>query len=54
VNNTIEYQLQAAIEWPGRYKPVDEPLCGYDGNKCPRPKGSTEIAAGVLGREFFP
>jgi hypothetical protein len=36
---------------PGLYKPVDEPHCGYDGSRCPRAKGNTEIAAGVLGGE---
>ena len=43
------YQPNVMIDWPGLYKPVDEPHCGYDGNKCPRAKGNTEIAAGVLG-----
>ena len=36
------------IEWIN-YKPVDEPHCGYDGSKCPRPGGLTETLAAVLG-----
>ena len=35
------------------YKPVDEPHCGYDGGKCPRAKGNTEVAAGVLGGKLI-
>lgn len=37
------------IDWPGNHKPVDEPHCGFDGGKCPRNKGRTEIVAGILG-----
>ena len=53
VNNSIEYQSHIPIDWPGLYKPVDEPHCGYDGSKCPRAKGNTEIAAGILGGEVL-
>jgi guanylate cyclase len=41
------------IDWPGNHKPVDEPHCGYDGAKCTRGKGGTQIAAGVLGGILF-
>jgi hypothetical protein len=37
------------IDWPKGYKPLDEPLCGYRGEKCKGSQGRTEIAAGVLG-----
>ena len=37
------------IDWPKGFKPLDEPLCGYDGEKCKSSQGRTEIAAGVLG-----
>ncbi len=52
-NNTIRYSPHFSIDWPGMYKPVDEPHCGYDGGKCPRAKGNTEVAAGVLGGKFI-
>ena len=52
-NNTIVYMPKILMEWPGLYKPMDEPHCGYDGSKCPRAKGNTEIAAGVLGRKTY-
>ncbi len=48
-NRTISYSPKFNIDWPGNHKPVDEPHCGFDGSKCPRTKGRTEIAAGVLG-----
>eukprot|EP00095_Tigriopus_kingsejongensis_P003488 maker-scaffold378_size191342-snap-gene-0.22 protein:Tk03488 transcript:maker-scaffold378_size191342-snap-gene-0.22-mRNA-1 annotation:"guanylate cyclase 32e-like" len=44
----ISYSPKVNIDWPGNHKPVDEPHCGYDGSKCPRSKGRTEIATGVL------
>lgn len=47
--NTITYNPRVNIDWPGQYKPVDEPHCGYDGRNCPRDKGITEIASVVLG-----
>ena len=47
--STILYQPRVNIDWPGQYKPVDEPHCGYDGSYCPTPTGITETAAGVLG-----
>ena len=40
------------IEWIN-YKPVDEPHCGYDGSKCPRPGGLTETLAAVLGGMYI-
>ena len=40
------------IEWIN-YKPVDEPHCGYDGSKCPRPQGLTETLAAVLGGKVW-
>lgn len=47
--STVIYAPKVNIDWPGHYKPVDEPHCGYNGDKCPRSKRRTEIAAGVLG-----
>lgn len=49
----ITYSPKVNIDWPGNHKPVDEPHCGYDGSKCPRTKGRTEIATGVLGALLF-
>ena len=45
----ITYSPKVNIDWPRNHKPVDEPHCGYDGGKCPRLRGRTEIAAGILG-----
>ena len=54
-NQNSEYVLRYNplynIEWIN-YKPVDEPHCGYDGSKCPRPQGLTETLAAVLGGKF--
>ena len=47
----INYSPKVNIDWPGNHKPVDEPHCGFDGGRCPRTKGRTEIAAGILGGE---
>ena len=44
-----EYVFNSRIDWPKGFKPLDEPLCGYDGEKCKSSQGRTEIAAGVLG-----
>ena len=41
------------IEWPGHNKPVDEPHCGYVGEKCASQKGKTEYAAAVLGGKIL-
>ena len=45
----VTYVPRLNIDWPNKFRPVDEPHCGYDGSKCKRPGGRTEIAAGVLG-----
>ena len=40
-----------SIDWASKnhHKPVDEPHCGYLGEKCATGKGRTEVAAGILG-----
>jgi len=48
-NNVINYIPKSQIDWPHKFKPVDEPHCGYDNTKCPRSKGKAEIAAAILG-----
>ena len=45
----INYIPKSQIDWPHKFKPVDEPHCGYDNTKCPRSKGKAEIAAAILG-----
>jgi hypothetical protein len=47
--SSIVYTPKTNIDWPGGYKPLDEPPCRYNGSKCPRDKKKTAIAAGVLG-----
>ena len=47
--NIPKYVVIDPIEWPGHNKPVDEPHCGYVGEKCASQKGKTEYAAAVLG-----
>jgi len=44
-----EYVYNARIDWPKGYRPLDEPQCGFKGEKCKGSQGRTEIAAGVLG-----
>ena len=49
----VTYVPRLNIDWPNKFRPVDEPHCGYDGSKCKRPGGRTEVAAGVLGALLF-
>ena len=44
-----EYISSDAIDWPNNHRPLDEPICGYNGFKCQGSQGRTEIAAGILG-----
>ena len=44
-----EYSFNKRIDWPKGFKPLDEPVCGYQEEKCQGGKGMTEIAAGILG-----
>ena len=44
-----EYSFNKRIDWPKGFKPLDEPVCGYQEEKCQGGKGMTEITAGVLG-----
>ena len=44
-----EYSWKDRIDWPKGFKPLDEPVCGYQEEKCQGGKGMTEITAGVLG-----
>jgi len=44
-----EYVFSKRIDWPKGFKPLDEPVCGYQEEKCQGGKGMTEIAAGILG-----
>merc|ERR1719150_276008 len=44
-----EYSWKDRIDWPKGFKPLDEPACGYQEEKCQGGKGMTEIAAGILG-----
>lgn len=53
-----EYKIINAsvrIEWPGKEKPADQPICGFLNEACP--KDSTHITsmvvAGVLGLVLF-
>ena len=47
--SNIVYSPKVNIDWPGGYKPQDEPHCGYDGSNCPRDKKLTEIVTIILG-----
>ena len=47
--NIPKYVRIKSIEWPSHNKPVDEPHCGYLGEKCASQQGKTEYAAAVLG-----
>ena len=47
--NIPKYVRIKSIEWPNHNKPVDEPHCGYIGEKCASQQGKTEYAAAVLG-----
>ena len=47
--NIPKYVRIKSIEWPSHNKPVDEPHCGYIGEKCASQQGKTEYAAAVLG-----
>ena len=47
--NIPKYVRIKSIEWPSQNKPVDEPHCGYLGEKCASQQGKTEYAAAVLG-----
>ena len=49
----VTYVPRLNVDWPNKFRPVDEPHCGYDGSKCKRPGGQTEVAAGVLGALLF-
>ena len=51
--NIPKYVVIDPIEWPGHNKPVDEPHCGYIGEKCASQQGKTEYAAAVLGGMLF-
>ena len=51
--SSIVYSPKANIDWPGQYKPVDEPHCGYDGSNCPRDRRITEITTVVLAGMCF-
>ena len=42
-----EYSWKDRIDWPKGFKPLDEPACGYQEEKCQGGKGVTEIVAGV-------
>ena len=44
-----EYTFNKSFDWPMGFKPLDEPACGYQEEKCQGGKGVTEIAAGILG-----
>ena len=44
-----EYSFNKRIDSPKGFKPLDEPVCGYQEEKCQGGKGMTEITAGVLG-----
>ena len=44
-----EYTFNKSFDWPLGFKPLDEPTCGYQEEKCQGGKGVTEIAAGILG-----
>ena len=45
----IRYSPKENIDWPGGHKPVDEPHCGYLGERCASNTGRTQIATVVLG-----
>ena len=45
----IRYSPKENIDWPGGHKPVDEPHCGYLGERCVSNTGRTQIATVVLG-----
>ena len=47
--NIPKFVVTDTIDWPGSNKPVDEPHCGYAGEKCATQQGKTEYAAAVLG-----
>lgn len=47
--NIPKYVRIKSIEWASHNKPVDEPHCGYIGEKCASQQGKTEYAAAVLG-----
>ena len=47
--NTPTYIPNVNIDWPGHYKPTDEPHCGYDGNKCESPHGLSNYLASIFG-----
>lgn len=57
-DNQLEYKLltpNAKIDWPGGYKPEDEPSCGFNNESCP--KNDTHfksiVSAGVLAVMLF-
>ena len=51
--NIPKYVVIDPIDWPGHNKPVDEPHCGYAGERCASPQGRTEYAAGILGGKLY-
>ena len=51
--NIPKYVVIHPIDWPGQNKPVDEPHCGYVGEKCASQQGRTEYAAGILGGTYY-
>ena len=43
-----EYVFSKRIDWPKGFRPLDEPDCGYRGEKCHAGKVITEIVAVIL------
>ncbi|KAG1704428.1 Receptor-type guanylate cyclase Gyc76C [Nymphon striatum] len=55
-SDSVYFSLKkdAQILWVNGEAPIDEPICGYDGNGCQeKPNKNKEIVAGVLGSILF-
>ena len=49
----IVYEPKVNIDFVRLHKPVDEPHCGYDGEKCPRNQNGLTISAIILGGMYL-